>query len=347
MRTWALVACIVVQSASRLAAGANAPWGDNSQIQVGVAIQRGATQSAWSDGSRSDVTNGIAWAQPVGDGTYQVRADVVPGGVYNFIWFAKTVSSPSLAGFTSGYQQAEPIPASGSDTGFFFAASTTNPGGNLLSGGTTEYRSIGGDARRVVTIPDVAPGTTVYVYANFGSTPTGVANLEAVAFETSVRLTWQGGGGYWGAAVPALDTLGGSYRLFRATTQAGPYTTVTTLAGTATIYTDTALTTGTSYYYVFSSSDSYDGATNPSAFTPFPNLYRGNAPGQTIFTPEAPDHDKLARTGATTPVMFKVDGADWDYIRRHDYLVYMTPWEEEAWRYPGKIPGRIVKVYVP
>lgn len=324
---------------------ANAPWGDNAQINLGIVAQSGTGVSAWNLPGRADLTSdAIRWATAQGDGTYQVRLDLTPGQTVNFIWFAKVVAAGGLMGYASGYQTAEPIPSSADDRGYLVTTSTTAPEANQVAG-NTYYTSIGGDARRALVVPNVSAGTTVWVYSNFASTPTGVANLGANPGNGQVKLTWRAGAGWWAPGdAQALDTAGGSYRLYRSTVaSSGPFSLVTTLTGVTTEYIDTGLTNGTTSYYIFASSDSYGGATNPAAYTAWANLARVAPPTATFNAA----YDGQARPGSPVPVYFKVDGADWEYIQKHDYLVYMTPWNEDARLYTDKIPGRIIRVRLP
>ena len=87
------------------------------------------------------------------------------------------------------------------------------------------------------------------------STPTGLA---ATVASNSVTLTWTAGGGAT------------SYTVKRSVVSGGPYTTV----GTPTLptYTDTGLTTGTTYYYVVSASNSAGTSQNSTQLAATPIL---------------------------------------------------------------------------
>nr|WP_233516805.1 glycoside hydrolase family 6 protein [Paenibacillus curdlanolyticus] len=75
------------------------------------------------------------------------------------------------------------------------------------------------------------------------TTPAAPASLTAVGGNAQVALTW------------TASTGATSYNVKRAATSGGPYTTVAT-GVTATSYTNTALTNGTTYYYVVSAVNS-------------------------------------------------------------------------------------------
>jgi fibronectin type 3 domain-containing protein len=119
------------------------------------------------------------------------------------------------------------------------ATSYTN---TALTNGTTYYYvvsavdSAGESANSAqVSAKPVAPVTPVVIPA----TPTGLA---ATAGNAQASLAWSASSGAT------------SYHVKRATTTGGPYTQIA--APTSTSYTDTALTNGTTYYYVVSALDS-------------------------------------------------------------------------------------------
>ncbi len=352
---------------TKLFAGANSPWGDTSKIKVGVAVQSGDTISAWPESGRNDMTqDATSWIvtgktemEPVGDGTYQLRVDLIPGAVYNYIFGARIIED-GLAGIPAGYEFGEPIP-DGTQTDDSGNTATTDPGTfislssttiNQPGTGSVSYISIGGDARRRLIMPDVESGTTVYIFNNFGSIPRGVANYSVTILgPTEVKLSWQGGLGTWGSNMPAIDCLGGGYYLYVSTSNAsGPYSLLATLSGTTTSYNHSGLSPGTSYYYIFVSSDAYNGVTL-STYTAnkalWANLARAIPPDTTWSSDQYAHNDKYSKPQNPTPVYFKVENIDEDYVREHGNIVYMTPYEEDARFYPYKIPGTFISVFVP
>ncbi|MEW6040397.1 MAG: hypothetical protein AB1633_02640, partial [Elusimicrobiota bacterium] len=185
---------LVFGIASGAFAGANTPWGDVTKIKMGVVVQSGDTSSAWAGESasdrRGDITgNTTSFFTPTtemtaaGDGTYQLKLDLVPNGVYNFIFRARLAEN--LAGYTTGQEFTEPIPSGSqtdeggntatSDPGFFISSSSViraDPGS-----GSVSFISIGGDGRRRLAMPNVDPlsnPNTYYVFNNYASIPRGV-----------------------------------------------------------------------------------------------------------------------------------------------------------------------------
>lgn len=355
-----VIAMLVVAAARTRcdAALANAPWGDDTKIAVGIAVQGGLSVSAWTN--RGDETlNKIATMTPVGDGTYSYQLNLIPNSQYNFLFFA--IPAISTGGLTAGTTYAEPVPNNGSaDAGTFL--STQAAGGLVLKQagavgaggpGSVLYNTANGDGRRVLTMPDLTTGDTVYVFNNFASTPTGVTNYSIAASSSSpaggkIKLNWGGGLGYWGTGFPAADTLGGSYAIYRATGTgvSYPVTLQTTLAGTATTWTDTSVPETIFYYYIIVASDAYSNPTNPTSQTAFANLRRAVPTDGTSWS-DVNNNDKRAKPANAVPVIFKVENYDEDYVKAHGGIVYMTPWNEDGRVYPDKVPGTILKAKVP
>jgi len=78
--------------------------------------------------------------------------------------------------------------------------------------------------------------------------PTGLSATDVPADRGgAIALTW----------TPSTSTDVTEQRVYRSTTTGGPYTLAATVAGTATGYTDTPLTNGTTYFYVVRA---FDGA---------------------------------------------------------------------------------------
>jgi hypothetical protein len=347
------------------AANANAPWGDPAQIQVGVVIHPGDSVSAWPESGRNEVTGdatsflvlGKSAMTAVGDGTYEMKVDLVPGAVYNYIFGARIMQNNW--GFAAGSDYTEPVPDgtqtddkgnyASTDPGTFVSLSSTAY--SAPSDGGVYYISIGGDARRKLVMPSVDPGTTIYVFNNFGSIPRGVANYSVSISSGRVDLKWQGALGTWGAGAPSVDALGGRTIIYVSTSNAGgPYSLLADLAGTATSYTHTGLSNGTSYYYIFVSSDGYTGLTR-STYTATKTLWANLArysPSDTSWDSGSYTHnDKYGKPSGPVPVYFKVENIDEDYVREHGNVVYLTPWDEDGRIYRRKIPGVLVSAYLP
>ncbi|QMV43160.1 cellulase family glycosylhydrolase [Cohnella cholangitidis] len=131
----------------------------------------------------------------------------------------------------------------------------TGPAGTLTTWGNT-----------VVNGPNGIAATSVQatVFGNGGTVPSAPAGLTATAGNAQATLNWTASSGAT------------SYTVKRATTSGGPYTIVAT-GVTATSYTNTGLTNGTTYYYVVSASNAAGASPNssqasatPSAGTPIP-----------------------------------------------------------------------------
>ncbi|MDI6757412.1 MAG: hypothetical protein QME32_05260 [Endomicrobiia bacterium] len=372
-RLFRLLSCIAlaafVGASALYAVSANAPWGDPAQIQVGAVIQSGVSISAWAGegggDQRGDITgNTTSFHTPttqmtaIGDGTYQFRTDLVPGAVYNYIFGARILQN--AWGFAAGSDYAEPIPDgtqqddagnySNSDPGTFVSLSSTAY--SATGDGGVSYISISGAARRRLDMPSVDPGTTIYVFNNFGSLPRGVANYSVRISSGRLDLNWQGALGTWGAGMPSVDALGGRNLLYVSTSNsAGPYSLLANLAGTVTYYAHSGLANGTSYYFIFVSSDPYAGVTR-STYTAskslWANLSRGIPPAGTSWNTDGYAHnDKYGKPSGPVPVYFKVENIDEKYVAAHGDIVYLTPWDEDGRLYRNKIPGLFLAVYVP
>ncbi|PKN02093.1 MAG: hypothetical protein CVU77_01345 [Elusimicrobia bacterium HGW-Elusimicrobia-1] len=343
-KTFLSVALLVVAfaSAGRICAqlpagaGAFAQWGN---FQKKIALQRGVGVSAWED--RGDISYEqygmyAATMSPVGDGTYQIKFDLYPGAEYNFAFFA--VSTTPLAGVTTGLTYFDAVPNHGSDAAFI---ASTSPAAPLASDTrSAEYRSIGGDARRYVAIPDLAQGTTFYVFSNWASTPSAPTDLRARPGDSKVHLTWGAPYGWWGTGsqqYKAIDVIaGGAYVIYRSSVAAGgPYEIVASTPGHCFSWTDTNVQNGVRYYYAVSSSDAYKG--DAEGVLGDVNLCSDAASSQT----------PGASPGQAVPIRFRVEGIDWKVIKEKGYLAWLTPNAASDGAPPcppARIPARLVEV---
>lgn len=337
---------------------ANAPWGDAQQVFVGLAVQSGNSVSAWTD--RGDETaNSVAWMTAVGDGTYQYQLNLVPNAVYNYLFFAKSVSTATALytpSFASGTINAEPVPSSGRDAGTFIS---TNSNGSMpldqsvSVNGTLTYGTANGDGRRLLTMPDDLWGSaTVYVYNNFASTPTGVGDYTVVGSSAGqaggiVKLNFAGCLGYWGTGFKSMDCLGGGFQVYRGTdnNSGAQFTLKASLGGRATFYNDVDVSTSQWYYYILVTSDSY--SNTASTQMAFARLNRTVPTTGASWSSSDPSADKRGKPANAVPVIFKVEKMNEQYIKEHGNVVYMTPWGEDGRVYPNKVPGILMKVWVP
>lgn len=120
--------------------------------------------------------------------------------------------------------------------------------------------------------------------------PAAPANLTATGANGQVSVSWNAVGGATG------------YNVQRATVSGGPYVTVST--GTATSYTDTTVTNGTTYYYVVSSKNS-SGSGNLSAEA---SATAGGLVAWYTFEGNAQDLSGNANHGTTNAVTYPIAG---------------------------------------
>ena len=319
-------------------------WGS---VTKKLSIQQGTQVEAWESDrltngttvTRGDVTLaqlGQRAADMVadGDGTYSLTVNLQPNAEYNYIFFAQT----------GGQTYYDTI--TGSKKGNIIVSTSAT---QQLSGGATAYTgsTSNGDGRRILQMPDVEDGTTVYVLNNFGDAPNPPRNVRAFPGQSAVRLKWDEpdtSWGYDGGSIRAADVLiGGGFRVFRSTDIEIGYADVGFRAGsTATAnatfeWTDSGLTTGVTYFYIIVSSDAYSGQPGMMAI---PNLTSGvPSKGQ--------NYQVKGKTGRPVEVLFKVQNIEWEKVERKDYIVWMTPQKQDARFYRGKLKGRIIQVYIP
>lgn len=308
-------------------------WG---QLGKSIAIQPGTNVSAWSEAGRSDATNSgnVDAMTAVGDGTYKYKAWLTPGATYNFIFFAYTNDSPP-SGLTANTTYYDTVPNSGQGQGMVTSTSSTT----ITGANTASFISISGDARRLVWIPSTLSATaTYYVFSNFSSSPT-LTQVSASPGDQAVSLSWAPYGA-WGAngeQMKAADVIaGGEYFIYRSSnTPSGSWVfeKILSTSGVSS-YTDTGLTNGTSYYYVVVSSDAYNGTGFIS------NMYSPTSISSSTY-------QAWARPAKPIPVYFKVEKLDWDYIKKHGFIAYLTPVGFDGRTYRNKIPVKITRVYLP
>jgi fibronectin type 3 domain-containing protein len=119
--------------------------------------------------------------------------------------------------------------------------------------------------------------------------PAAPSNLTATAGDTQVSLTWSASSGAT------------SYNVKRSGTSGGPYTQIA--APTSTSYTDTALTNGTTYYYVVSAVNSSGESANSAQVVAVPNPPTPTSGTWINVTPAGVDlTDNLCGNGGTQSV---------------------------------------------
>ncbi|WP_407643526.1 glycoside hydrolase family 6 protein [Cohnella endophytica] len=132
------------------------------------------------------------------------------------------------------------------------ATSYTNTG---LTNGTTYYYVVSASNSAGESANSTQASATPSTGVTIPAAPTG---LTATAGNAQVALSWTASSGAT------------SYTVKRATTSGGPYTNVAT-GVTATSYTNTGLTNGTTYYYVVSASNSAGESTNSTQASATPS----------------------------------------------------------------------------
>ena len=344
--------------------GAGSTYGT---ITKTIAIASGtATPSddrgAWSGSGRAAITNDVFQDMtPVGDGTYYKGFNLSPGAYYNFQFTGYTGANPPK-GLTANTTYNDPVPSGGNaDAGFIVARTSENPTGTAVAG-NTYYGSTQDGARRYVRIPydvDTTKGGA-WVYCNWGSTPN--VNMDAYPTGgTSVRIEFNAGWWGLGESNKSLDVAASSettaaYTIYFASNVAGQtpdtYRLMFSTPGWSDYADHTGLVQGGTYYYIATASDAYKGALNPS----WPSV---EACYQVLIDTIGADADPTgraitdipyyvsARPSASIPVYFKVENIDWDYIEKHGYVVYLTPYNCYDERLPYRIPGKICRVYLP
>lgn len=311
-------------------AGASPLWGI---FQKKIALQKGADISAWED--RGDISYAqygmyAATMTPVGDGTHQIMFELIPGADYNFMFFA--VSGAPPAGLTADLVYYDAVPPSGSDEGFVTSTSPVASKASDIKAG--RYVSIGGDARRYVAIPELEPGSTFYVFSNWASTPSAPTDFRVRPGDAKNYLSWGAPYGWWGASserYKAIDVIaGGAYVIYRSSVSAGgPYEIAATTPGHCFSWTDTTVENGVRYYYAVSSSDAYKGDI-AGAFGDV-NLVSPVVTGGPAFP------------GTPVPIRFRVEGIDWNVIKKRGYLAWLTPDapHSASGGPPPRIPSRL------
>lgn len=256
----------------------SAPWGDAAKIKIYLAVHNSTDTdlSVWNTSERANVTNGQMEMTASGDGTYRAMVPLAVGNRYNFTFFARTTNNPP-SGLNSNAEYYDTVPDTGS-----FIVSNSSTGISAPEGVSAVFAPFGitRDARRVLVLPsNLAGGSTMYVFANFGSTPTAPTYIQAVGGNNKVTLYWSAPyGSPWtypspektgnvplggGESIKAADVIaGGVYHIFVTTYNHGSfasYAASVTISGGTMNYTFTGLQNGVTYYYLMRSSDTFSG----------------------------------------------------------------------------------------
>ncbi|MBP7651935.1 fibronectin type III domain-containing protein [Candidatus Dependentiae bacterium] len=303
-------------------------WGS---VKKYIALNVGTNKESWETIDNAIVTNGAMEMSPVGDGSYQIKLDLTPGAVYNYMFFAKTEANPP-AGLQAYKTYWDCVPNGG------FINCGTDPSipktnWDTVTPNPCYFAGVGersDNARRVISVPTwLNEGETFYVFNNFSDKPGVVSQLTATAVNTTaVRLNWGVPYGYWGSGQEekkAADVIaGGSYKILRyINNDTSQYTVLATVAGNEYTYLDSGLNPDWWYWYVIVCYDAYDTTS--------------------VFSQGISDWSESDSAIMNPPVkvILKVDGFDYDYVEKNSNVVYLTPADEKnkmgILRYPGKV----------
>jgi hypothetical protein len=261
----------------------SSPW---AEIPKKIYIQIGARESAWLDRYTTYYE-----MVPCGDGTYVAKTFLLTGNLYNFIFFAST----------EGVTYYDTVPSEGRDTAFIISNSSYSIGTlKLEEKYLPRYDKIGGDTRRVIFLPpSLPPDTTVYIYSNWSSTPNVVENFRARPGNKQVVLTWEPPYGYWGKGgkefLQADVIYGGFYQILRSTSPEGEYVTISTVPGKQTMFVDTDVENGKTYYYAIVTHDAYKSFLSLCSQKSYTLAVTPNEPIQIRFRVEGIDLKKLKK----------------------------------------------------
>ncbi|WEK54902.1 MAG: glycoside hydrolase family 6 protein [Candidatus Cohnella colombiensis] len=212
------------------------------------------------------------------------------------------------------------------------ATSYTNTG---LTNGTTYYYVVSASNSAGESANSAQVSATPTAGVTIPAAPTG---LTATAGNAQVALSWTASSGAT------------SYTVKRATTSGGPYTTVAT-GVTATSYTNTGLTNGTTYYYVVSASNSAGESANSAQVSATPqatvasNLtvqYKTNSSGATANQIMAQFNIKNSGTSAVSMSTLKLR-----YYFTKDSSSAFSFWSDYAQIGSGNVQGTFVTMSTP
>jgi hypothetical protein len=279
--TAAVTAGVRVSSAIYVSFGApyapgdgSLPWGDPSRVKMYLAVKTSTDVSVWSSSDRADATGGLMEMTASGSGEYRATLPLALGQYYNFLFWARATDNPP-AGLSANTEYYDTVPSTGS-FGISTASHTISPpaGAEAVFAPVGESR----DARRLLYIPpSLTAGSTIYVFANFGSTPTAPSYIQISAGNAQNTLYWSAPyGAPWtrmvgnvpiggGESMKAADVAaGGSYRIYVATGPTDPgnfanYSLLADVPGSSFTYTHAGLANGVTYYYLMRAYDGFSG----------------------------------------------------------------------------------------
>ena len=234
------------------------------------------------------VRNAYPAIPPSNPGTIQVPA--VPTGLTATAGNGQVALSWSASSGATSYTVKRATSAGGPYTNIANVSATSYTDTSVTNGTTYYY---------VVSASNSAGGSANSSQAS--ATPSGIqvpqvpavpTGLTATAGNGQVALSWNASSGASG------------YTVKRSTTAGGPYTNVANVSGSS--YTDSAVTNGTTYYYVVSASNSAGGGANSSQVSATPT---GTVPRPTGLRVEYRAGDTNATDNQMKPHLRIVNGS--------------------------------------
>jgi len=269
---------------------ASSSWSDPTKIKLQIAIQSGAGPDAiavWNSPERANITNGKKDMTAIGGGAWRTTVVLPRGNKFNFIFFAQTTDTPP-DGLLPNCEYYDTVPNTGT-----FIVSSSSYSVTVPAGVAGYFNPVGpqSDARRILELPStLTPGSTLYVFANFGSSPTAPTYIQAVPGNKKITLYWQAPyGKSWvypppettgnvpfgtpGESMKAVDVVcGGVYQIYVSTYNPGDfasYVASVTVAGNVFSYTFSGLTNDVTYYYIIRASDTFKGSLEMNNYSVF------------------------------------------------------------------------------
>ncbi|WEK54903.1 MAG: cellulose binding domain-containing protein [Candidatus Cohnella colombiensis] len=268
-----------------------------------------------------------------GGGTTQVPA--APTGVTATAGNAQVALSWTASSGATSYTVKRATTSGGTYTNVATGVTATSYTNTGLTNGTTYYYVVSASNSAGSSGNSAQVSATPTAGVTIPAAPTG---LTATAGNAQVALSWTASSGAT------------SYTVKRATTSGGPYTNVAT-GVTATSYTNTGLTNGTTYYYVVSASNSAGSSGNSVQVSATPqatvasNLtvqYKTNSSSATANQIMAQFNIKNSGTSAVSMSTLKLR-----YYFTKDSSSALSFWSDYAQIGSGNVQGTFVTMSTP
>ncbi|WP_127531673.1 endo-1,4-beta-xylanase [Paenibacillus kobensis] len=225
---------------------------ENSNVK-GITLWGYIQGQTWADNTHLVTSSGaerpaLTWLKQYLGSNTNPTVPAAPTGLTATAGNAQVALSWAASSGATSYTVKRATTSGGTYTNVATNVTTTSYTDTGVTNGTTYYyvvsasNSAGSSANSAQASATPTGGTTPTV-------PAAPSGLTATAGNAQVALSW------------AASTGATSYTVKRATTSGGTYTNVATNV-TATSYTDTSVTNGTTYYYVVSASNSAGSSAN-------------------------------------------------------------------------------------